>query len=186
MDLQKMGVLYPSFCMMRYTMNNKSRILPQGAIIAALYAVLTHAQNLLLPGSATWAIQMRVSECMCVLALFTPSAIWGLGVGCFLFNIMYAGALPLDWLVGPLATVLAAGVMYASRGVTFKGFPLFALFMPALFNAVLVGWELSVYIGGAFWVNAFYVAIGEMIVLYTLGTALYYTVRKPQLRKIFQ
>jgi uncharacterized membrane protein len=58
--------------------------------------------------------------------------------------------------------------------------------MPALFNAVLVGWELSVYIGGAFWVNAFYVAIGEMIVLYTLGTALYYTVRKPQLRKIFQ
>ena len=74
-------------------MNTRSRILTQGAIIAALYAVLTHAQNLLLPGSATWAIQLRVSECMCILALFTPSAVWGLGVGCFLFNILYAGAL---------------------------------------------------------------------------------------------
>mgnify|MGYP003485667367 CR=1 FL=1 len=74
-------------------MNARSRILTQGAIIAALYAVLTHAQNLLLPGSATWAIQLRVSECMCILALFTPSAVWGLGVGCFLFNILYAGAL---------------------------------------------------------------------------------------------
>ena len=167
-------------------MQNRSKILTQGAIVAALYAVLTHAQNLLLPGSATWAIQMRLSECMCVLALFAPSAIWGLGVGCFLFNILYAGALPLDWLVGPMATVLAAGAMYLSRRITVRGFPILALFMPALFNAVLVGWELSVYIGGAFWVNSLYVAAGEAIVLYTLGTALYYTLKKPQLRKLFQ
>ena len=166
-------------------MNARSRILTQGAIIAALYAVLTHAQNLLLPGSATWAIQLRVSECMCILALFTPSAVWGLGVGCFLFNILYAGALPLDWLVGPLATILATGAMYLSRKVKIKGFPLFGLAMPALFNGLLVGWELSVYIGGAFWVNALYVAAGETIVLYTLGTALFYVMQKPQLRKIF-
>lgn len=167
-------------------MKNKSRILTQGAIIAALYAVLTHAQNLLLPGSATWAIQMRISECMCILALFTPSAIWGLGVGCFLFNILYAGALPLDWLIGPAATLLATGAMYVSQRMTLKGFPLLALSMPALFNGLLVGWELSVYIGGVFWANSLYVAAGEAIVLYTLGTALFYTVRKPQLRKIFQ
>lgn len=167
-------------------MRSKSKIMTQGAIIAALYAVLTQAQNLLLPGSATWAIQMRISECMCVLALFTPSALWGLAVGCFLFNIMYAGALPLDWLVGPLATALAGGAMYFSRRITIKGFPLLSLCMPALFNALLVGWELSVYIGGAFWVNSLYVAAGETIVLYTLGTALYYTIKKPQLRKFFQ
>ena len=167
-------------------MKNKSRMLTQGAIIAALYAVLTHAQNLLLPGSATWAIQMRVSECMCVLALFTPSAIWGLGVGCFLFNIMYAGALPLDWLIGPAATILATGAMYFCRNVKIKSFPLLALAMPAIFNAVLVGWELSVYIGGAFWINSLYVAAGEAIVLYTLGTALYYVVQKPQIQRNFQ
>lgn len=167
-------------------MKKNVRFLTQGAIIAALYAVLTHAQNLLLPGSATWAIQLRLSECMCILAFFTPSAIWGLGVGCFLFNILYAGALPLDWLVGPLATVLATGAMYLCRQVKVKGFPLLGLSMPAIFNAFLVGWELSVYIGDAFWVNALYVAAGEAIVLYTLGTALFYVTQKPQLRKIFQ
>ena len=41
---------------------NKTRYLTQAAIIAALYAVLTHMQNLLLPGTTTWAIQMRISE----------------------------------------------------------------------------------------------------------------------------
>ena len=34
-------------------MNSKTRYLTHAAIIAALYAVLTHMQNLLLPGSAT-------------------------------------------------------------------------------------------------------------------------------------
>ena len=46
-------------------------------------------------------------------------------------------------------------------------------FFPALFNAFLVGWELSVYIGGAFWVNALCVAIGEMIALLIPGMLLW-------------
>jgi uncharacterized membrane protein len=167
-------------------MKSKARALTRGAIIAALYVVLTNAQNLLLPGSATWAIQMRVAECMCVLAFFTPSAIWGLSVGCFLFNILYAGALPLDWCVGTLATVLATAVMYTTRQVKLWGIPLLGLAMPALFNGLLVGWELSVYIGGAFWVNSLYVAAGEAIVLYTLGIALYFVMKKPYMRRILQ
>ena len=118
-------------------MKSKARELTQGAIIATLYVVLTHAQNLLLPGSATWAIQMRVAECMCVLAFFTPSAIWGLSVGCFLFNLTYAGALYLDWFVGTLATLLSTLTMYATRNVQIKGIPVLGLAMPALFNALL-------------------------------------------------
>ena len=167
-------------------MNNKARLLTQGAIIAALYAVLTHAQNLLLPGSATWMIQLRMAECMCVLAFFTPSAIWGLSVGCFLFNILYAGSLPLDWCVGTLATLLASSAMYATRRKKRWGIPLLGLAMPALMNGLLVGWELSVYIGGAFWVNGIYVAIGEAIVLYTLGIALYAALNKPYLRRFLR
>ena len=50
--------------------------------------------------------------------------------------------------------------------------------MPALFNAFLVGWELTVYIGGGFWLNALYVAIGELAVLFTLGLLLYTTMKK--------
>ena len=79
---------------------NKTRYLTQAAIIAALYAVLTHMQNLLLPGTTTWAIQMRISEAMNVLAFFTPAAIPGLSLGCLVFNLTYAGTLPLDFLVG--------------------------------------------------------------------------------------
>ena len=158
-------------------MKSKSRFLAHGAMIAALYAALTYLQNFLIPGSATWAIQFRASEALCVLALSTPAAVPGLTVGCVLFNLTFAGALPLDVPLGGLATLLAAAGMYGLRKVKIKGYPLFAMLLPALTNAFLVGWELSVYVGGGFWLNALYVAIGEVAVLLTSGTALYYTLR---------
>lgn len=151
------------------------------AMIGALYATLTHLQNILLPGSATWAIQFRVSEALCVLALYSPTAIAGLSIGCLLFNLSYAGALPLDFVLGTGATLLATAAMWLTRNVKTKGFPLLSLLMPAIFNALLVGWELSIYIGGAFWLNAAYVAIGELAVLFVLGSALYYTIRSRHL-----
>ncbi len=167
-------------------MTKKTRYLTQAAIIAALYAVLTHLQNLLLPGSATWMIQMRMSEALCVLSFFTPAAISGLTVGCLLFNITFAAALPLDFVIGSGATLIAAFGMWMTRRVRVKGYPLLGMLMPALSNAVLVGWELSVYIGGGFLLNAVYVAIGETAVLLTLGTALYYVIEKRHLgEKLF-
>ena len=164
-------------------MNNKTRYLTHAAIIAALYAVLTHMQNLLLPGSATWAIQMRMSEALCVLAFFTPAAIPGLTLGCLVFNLTFAAALPLDFVIGSAATFLAALGMWKTRRVTIKGIPLLGLLLPALANAVLVGWELTVYIGGGFLLNAAYVAIGEAVVLLTLGSALYYAIKKRRLEE---
>lgn len=166
-------------------MKNKVRFLAHGALLAALYAVLSYLQNFLLPGSASAAIQFRVSECLCVLALFTPAAIPGLTVGCLLFNLAYAYALPLDFLIGTLATFLVVGGMYLTRNVCVKGYPLLAMLLPAIANALLVGWELSVYVGGGFWLNAFYVAVGEVAVLLTLGSLLYYTIRLRHLDKLF-
>ncbi|MDD6199815.1 MAG: QueT transporter family protein [Firmicutes bacterium] len=158
-------------------MNKNVRYLTHGALLAALYVVLTYLQNFLFPDSASMAIQFRASEALCIFAFFTPAAIPGLTVGCLLFNISCAGALPLDFLVGSLATLLATGAMWLTRKWTVKGYPLPGMLMPALFNAVLVGWELTVYIGGGFWMNALCVAIGEAAVLLTLGTALYYTLK---------
>lgn len=157
-------------------MKKETRFLAHAAIIAALYTALTYLQNFLLPGSTTWAIQMRVSEALCVLAFFTPAAIPGLSLGCLLFNLSYAGALPLDWAVGTLATYLAVQSMWLLRNVRFGKLPIIGLLMPALTNAILVGWELTVYIGGGFWINALYVAIGEAIVLLVLGSLLYCTI----------
>ena len=164
-------------------MRNKSRSIAHAALIAALYVVLTHFQNLLLPGSASWAIQCRISEALCVLALFSPAAISGLTIGCLLFNITFAAALPLDWLAGSFATLCATAAMHALRNVRIMGYPLPAMLMPALFNALLVGWALTVYIGGAFWLNALYVALGEIIVLLIIGTLLLYVFEKRGLRK---
>ena len=155
----------------------KSRFLAYGALIAALYVVLTHLQNLLIPNSTSFIIQFRASEALCVLAFFTPAAIPGLTIGCLLYNLTFAAALPLDFLVGSLATLLATAGMYLTRKWTVKGYPLFGLLLPAVTNAFLVGWELSVYIGDSLWINALYVALGEGAVLLTLGSALYYALR---------
>ena len=162
-------------------MSYKVRHMVHAAIFAALYVVLTNAQNWLMPGSATWAIQMRLSEALCILAFFTPAAVPGLTVGCFLFNLNYSAALPLDIVVGSLATFLAAWTMWLTRNWKIKGIPLLGLLMPALTNAVLVGWELTVYIGGGFWLNALYVAIGEAAVLLIFGWPLYAAMRKRRL-----
>ena len=158
-------------------MRKNTRYIVHCAMVAALYTVLTHMQNLLIPNSATMAIQFRVSEALCVLAFFTPAAIPGLTLGTLLFNLTFAQALPLDFLLGSLATLLATVCMHKSRNLTWKGYPLFGLLMPGLFNALIVGWELSIYIGGGFWFNAATVAIGEVTVLLSLGTALYYALR---------
>ena len=167
-------------------MRTHARHMAHAAIIAALYAVLTHFQNILLPGSGTWAIQMRLSEALCILAFFTPAAALGLAIGCLIFNLTFAAALPLDFLVGTLATYLAGKAMWLTRNVTANGYPLIGMLMPALSNAFLVGGELALYIGGGFWMNAVYVAIGEAAVLLTLGTALYYAIKKRGLdRRLF-
>ena len=185
-----MGAMRPFFVMgancahfLGVHMRKSTRFWIQSAMIAALYVVLTHLQNLLIPNSATWAVQFRASEALCVLAMFTPAAIPGLTVGCLLFNITFAQALPLDFLVGSLASLLATAVMWKSRRLTCKGYPLLGLIMPALFNALLVGWELSVYIGGGFFINAVLVAVGELGVLFTLGSALYYAIKLRRLDK---
>ena len=149
---------------------NRTRQITHAAIIGAMYFALTHLQNFLVPNSTSWLIQFRASEALCVLALFTPAALPGLTIGCLLYNLSFAGALPLDFLVGSFATFLACGSMQLLRR-----YPLIALSMPAWFNALFVGWELTIYLGdtgftmAAFWLNAMNVAIGELAVLYTLG-----------------
>jgi uncharacterized membrane protein len=162
-------------------MSKKVRDLTYSAVLAAAYVVLTHLQNILFPNSASMAIQFRLSEALCVMAFFTPAAIPGLSLGCLLFNLTSGAALPLDFLLGTTATALSTWLMWLTRKLTVGGFPLPGLLMPGLFNAFLVGWELSVYIGGGFWFNALCVAFGETAVLLLPGTLLYYALRKRNL-----
>lgn len=173
-----MQILHPFLRIMK----NTTKILTHSALIGSLYVVLTLFQNIMFPESTSYAIQFRASEALCVLAFFTPAAVFGLTVGCLLFNLTYAVG-PLDIILGPLATLLAAGGMYLTRNWRIKRFPLLGLLLPGVFNGLLVGLSLSIYIGGGFWLNALYVAIGEWAVLLTLGTALYYAISHRELQK---
>lgn len=163
-------------------MKKHTRNLTHAAILAALYVVLTFLQNLLFPNSASMAVQFRVSEALCIFALFTPSAISGLSLGCLLFNLMYSATLPLDWFVGTAATALATMGMYYFRNLRIWKLPLLSLILPALANGLLVGFELTVYIGNPFWFNFLCVAAGELVVLLSLGTALYFALRPLEAR----
>lgn len=152
----------------------------QGAIVAALYATLTILQNVLLPGSASMAVQFRVAEALTVLAIYTPAAIPGLTVGCAVANISSIAALgPFDLIFGSLASLLAAVLMYRLRNVRRFTLPVLAALMPALVNGVIVGFEIDF-----FFVNRFQfvftdfllqgglVALGELVVLLVLGLPL--------------
>lgn len=152
-----------------------TRNLVYGAVLGALYVLLTHLQNLLLPGTTSMLIQFRLSEMLCVFALYTPAAVGGLSIGCLLYNISTAATLPLDWMVGTVATFLSTLCMYRFRRLRVGKLPLLQLLMPALWNGVLVGSELTVYlVGTPLWLNMLYVAAGEAAVLLTMGTALHF------------
>lgn len=129
--------------------NSSLHRLTLAGVIAALYTALT----LVLPIASFGAVQLRFSELLTILPVFTPTAIGGLTLGCALANAVgmamganLAGA--WDILVGTCATFLAALCTYALRNVRFKGFPVLATLPPVLFNAVIVGGELCLVLFG--------------------------------------
>ena len=120
------------------------RTLAQAGLIAAMYAALT----LLLPAPSFGIVQCRISEMLTILAVFTPSAIPGLAVGCLVSNLvgLGMGANPAgawDLLFGPLATLAAALLTWRLRNLRVKGVPVLASLPPVVINAVVVGLELT-------------------------------------------
>lgn len=159
-------------------MNNKplrAHALAAAAIVGAAYAVLTMA---LVPISYG-AIQLRVSEVLCILPYFMPCTAWGLFIGCAVANLLTGNI--FDIIFGSLAT-LAAALITAALGRRKHSLANSALacLMPVVFNALIVGAVITAaYEGlnlfthfGVFALNAAYVGLGEAIVLYVLGLPL--------------
>ncbi|HIY26494.1 MAG TPA: QueT transporter family protein [Candidatus Acutalibacter pullistercoris] len=169
---------------MRTTKN--VRFLTQAAMIAALYAVLTYAAAAV--NLAYGAVQFRFSEALTVLPVFTPAAIPGLAVGCFLANLGSPLGL-VDWIFGTGATLLAAVGTWMARKIQIKGVPVLAPLPPVIANVVLVGFELSClssagtfalgnFTWAAFGASALSVGIGELVICYALGLPLLLALRK--------
>ncbi|MBO5158748.1 MAG: QueT transporter family protein [Lachnospiraceae bacterium] len=139
----------------------------QAAMIAAIYVVLTifvSAFNL-----ASGAIQVRISEALTVLPAFTPAAIPGLFIGCFISNLV-SGCLPLDILFGSLATLLGACGTYLLRKWKWA-----VPIPPILANVLIVPFVLAYvyHIPGGVPYFMVTVGIGEIISCGMLGIIVY-------------
>ena len=154
--------------------NKKVTMITQGAIIAALYVVLTMIANAM--GLANYAIQVRFSEALCVLPFFTVAAIPGLAIGCLISNLL-TGAMIWDVLFGTLATLIGAVGTYLLRK-----YKVLMLFPPVIANAVIVpfvlryGYGITWMLGEVEWSIPYFaltVGIGEIISVCGLGGALY-------------
>lgn len=149
-----------------------------GALIAAAYVALTFLSNAF--SLAYGPIQLRISEVLTILPVFTPAAIPGVTVGCFIANLASFNA--LDMVFGTAATLIAALLTYWLKGVRLKGLPLPAMLPPVLVNSVVIGLELSFFYlpaGGGLWgfvISALEVGLGELAVCVGLGIPFYYTV----------
>ena len=106
-----------------------TRRLVRGAVIAAIYAVLT----LLLQPISYGAIQIRFSEALTLLPILMSEAVPGVTLGCLLANVLGGSMLP-DIVFGTLATFLAA---VATRRLR-QNFWLAAA-MPVIANGLIVG-----------------------------------------------
>jgi len=146
----------------------------QGALIAAIYAAVT----LLLAPISYGLMQIRVSEALCILPLFTPAAVPGLFVGCLLANLI-GGMGIYDVVIGSLATLAAALLTLLLK----KRSPWLAPLPTILINALAVGAMLAylVGVGESFAVCALYVGAGEAIACYILGIPLYFALKRVDL-----
>ena len=147
--------------------NKKVLRITQAAMIAAIYVVLTvfiSAFNL-----ASGAIQVRISEALTILPVFTPAAIPGLFLGCLISNLV-TGCMPLDVVFGSLATLIGACVTYALRKHKWL-----APLPPIVANTIIVPFVLRyVYLAeGTIPFFMLTVGIGEVISCYLLGSILH-------------
>ena len=152
--------------------NRKTLMMAYGAMIAALYVVLTYFISAF--GLASGAIQIRISEALCILPVFTPAAVPGLFVGCLVSNILTGCALP-DVIFGSLATLLGAWGTWKLRHTKF----LFTL-PPVISNMVIVPLVLKFAygLGDAWWYLVVTVGIGEFISVCVLGKILHAALKK--------
>ena len=142
----------------------QTKMLAQGAIIAALYVVLT----MIFAPISFGAVQIRIAEALTILPLFTPAAVPGLFVGCVIANIL-GGGIIVDVIFGSIATLIGAvlGRMLRSNR--------WLVPIPAIAsNTVIVPLVLRYGYGVDLPLSALvlYIALGEIAGCYILGELL--------------
>ena len=159
--------------------NRHLRSLTLGGMIAALYVCLTYLSSVF--GLASGAVQVRISEALCVLPYFTAAAVPGLAVGCLVANLLFAT--PLDVVFGTLATLMGAVCTRLLRKVS----PYLAPVPPILANMVIIPFVIA-YSGGIpleplpLLFTAGTVGLGEVISCAVIGLPLLFVLMRHRIR----
>ena len=124
---------------------NSTKLITKIIMIASLYVVI----SLIIPFISYGPLQFRIAEVLCIFALIDKRYIFALTLGCFLTNLIgaYSGINLLGYIdvfIGTLATYISVVLMYKFRNILTKGYPLLSLFMPVIFNALIIGLELAI------------------------------------------
>jgi len=161
-------------------MKNKNLLfITKGAVIAALYVVMTLVSATF--DLASYEVQMRLSEALCVLPAFTFAAVPGLFIGCIISNLI-AGTGIWDVIFGSLATLIGALGTYLLRKIALKynwtGF--IASIPPIVSNAVIIPFVLAYTIDASWSIPMLMlsVGLGEIIACGVLGTILFYVLKR--------
>ena len=152
---------------------NKTAFLTKSAVIAALYVVFTEISALL--GISSGVIQFRLSEMFCVLPLFTPAAVPGVFIGCFISNIITGGVF-WDVLFGSLASLIGVLGAYFLRKKSVYLAPL-----PTILSNMLIIPFVLQYAYGAEGTIPFFmltVGLGDFVCAGILGVFLAKTLQK--------
>jgi uncharacterized membrane protein len=146
-------------------MNHKKTLfMTEAAIIAALYTVLVF----IFQYSSFGPVQFRIAEALTILPYFTPAAIPGVTIGCFLSALLTA-ADPIDMVFGSLATLIAAVLSYKLRRHKFL-----VPIPPIVVNAIVIPWVLRFAYGEAQPIPVMMLSVGagEVAAVGVLGLVL--------------
>ena len=124
-------------------------------------------------GLANYAVQVRFSEALTILPIFTPAGIPGLFIGCLISNILTGCAIP-DIIFGSLATLIGA---FGTRALKSNRF--LAVLPPIAANAIIVPLILKYAYGlEPLWFSFLTVTAGEIISCGVLGLLLAFALNK--------
>lgn len=179
----------------------RNRFIAQAGIIAAVYAAVT--LPVLMTPLGYGPVQLRLSEAVTVLALFTPAAIPGLALGAVIANsfmVAQIGAIALlDVVFGALGSLVGAVWMWRfreKRSLALAG-PVVAnaLIVPAYLPFVLAGLGFYAFaplgidvegnLLGMYLFGVVAVGVGQAVVVYGLGLPLAAALERTGLKQWF-
>ena len=155
-------------------LNLTTKNIALNAIYISIYVVVTYA----LKPFSYGAVQVRVSEALCILPLFDSLPIVSITIGCLIANALNGNA--IDMVFGTLATFIGLFFTYVLRKKNF-----FVATSPTLIsNAIIIPFVLKYGYGIpdlVIWYEAFFILIGEAISVYIIGYII-----KPILKKNYE